>query len=152
MLYRLNVLISVQLGRVKSFTTFWYTLVYGALTLTKRIEKKLDSNYTRMLRAILNKSWRQHPTKQQLCGHLQPITKTIKVRQTRHAGHCWRSRDELIRAVLIRNVTLKTCQGQWTIGRGQGYPCWWCDVMMMISHDWSSSSCGRYPLCLIVSW
>ena len=27
------------------------------LTLTKRLEKKLDGNYTRMLRAILNKSW-----------------------------------------------------------------------------------------------
>ena len=32
-------------------------------TLTKRLEKKLDSNYTRMLRAILNKSWRPHPSK-----------------------------------------------------------------------------------------
>ena len=39
-------------------------LLYGCTTwtLTKRLEKKLDSNYTRMLRAILNKSWRQHPT------------------------------------------------------------------------------------------
>ena len=46
--------------------------------LIKRMEKKFDSNYTRMLRAILNKSWRQHPTKQQLYGHLPPITKTIK--------------------------------------------------------------------------
>ena len=62
--------------------------------------KKLDSNYTRMLRAILNKSWRSHPTKQQLYGHLHPITKTIQVRWTRHAGHCWRSRDELISNVL----------------------------------------------------
>ncbi len=30
-------------------------------TLTKRLKKRLDGNYTRMLRAILNKSWRQHP-------------------------------------------------------------------------------------------
>ena len=29
------------------------------------------------------------------------ITKTIKIRQTRHAGHCWRSRDELISDVLL---------------------------------------------------
>ena len=43
------------------------------------MEKKLDGNYTRMLRAILNKSWRQHTTKQQLYGHLPPITKTIKI-------------------------------------------------------------------------
>ena len=64
-----------------------------------------DGNYTRMLRAILNKSWRQHPTRHQLYGHLPPITKTIQVRRTRHAGHCWRSRDELIRDVLLWTPT-----------------------------------------------
>ena len=78
-------------------------MLYGCTTwtLTKRLEKKLDGNYTRMLRAILNKSWQQHPTRHQLYGHLPPITKTIQVRRTRHAGHCWRSRDELIRDVLL---------------------------------------------------
>ena len=54
-----------------------------------------------MLRAVLNKSWRQHPTRHQLYGHLPPITKTIQVRQTRHARHCWRSKDELISDVLL---------------------------------------------------
>ena len=78
-------------------------LLYGCTTwtLTKRMEKKLDGNYTRMLRAILNKSWRQHLTKQQL--YLPPVTKTIKIRWTRHAGHL-RSRDELVSDVL-----------QWTV-------------------------------------
>ena len=52
------------------------------------VSKKFDSNYTRMLRAISNKSRRQHPTKQQLYGHQPLITKTIKIRRTRHAGHC----------------------------------------------------------------
>ena len=104
--------------------------------LTKQLEKELDGNYTRMLRAILNKSWRQHPTRHQLYGHLPPITKTIQVRRTRHAGHCWRSRDELISDVLlwtptygrakagrpartyiqqpceVRDMALKTCQRQ----------------------------------------
>ena len=70
-------------------------------TLIKRLEKKLDGNYTRMLRAILNKSRRQHPTRHQLYGQLPPITKTIQVRRTRPAGHCWRSRDELISDVLL---------------------------------------------------
>ena len=70
-------------------------------TLTKRMEKKLDGNYSRMLRAILNKSWRQHPLKQQLYGHIPSITKTIKVRQTRHAKHCWRSRDEIVNNILL---------------------------------------------------
>ena len=54
-----------------------------------------------LLRAILNKSWQQHPTRHQLYGHLPPITKTIQVRRTRHAGHCWRSRYELIRDELL---------------------------------------------------
>ena len=118
-------------------------LLYGGTTwtLTKRMEKKLDGNYTRMLRAILNKSWRQHPTKHQLYGLLPPTTKTIKVRWTKHAGHCWRSRDELISDVLlwtpymaekkqgdqleptygssvrIQDVALRTCQKRWKIGR-----------------------------------
>ena len=118
-------------------------LLYGCTTwtLTKRMEKKLDGNYTRMLRAILNKSWWQHPTRHQLYGYLPPITKTIQVRRTRPAGHCWRSRDELISDVLlrtptwgrtkqddqhehnyssyvrIRDVALKTSQRRWTIRR-----------------------------------
>ena len=82
-------------------------LLYGCTTwtLAKRLEKKLDGNYTRMLRAILNKSWRQHPTRHQLYGHLPPITIMIQVRRTRHAGHCWGSRDELIRDVLLWTPT-----------------------------------------------
>ena len=82
-------------------------LLYGCTTWTqtKQQEKKLDGNYTRMLRAILNKSWRQHPTKHQLYSHLPPIMKTIQVRRTWHAEHCWRSRDELISDVLLWTLT-----------------------------------------------
>ena len=104
--------------------------------------EKLDGNYTRMLQAILNKSWQQHPTRHQLYGHLLPIAKTIQARRTRHAGHCWRSRDELISDVLlwtppnmakqkqddqlehtyssyvrIRDVALKTYKRRWMMGR-----------------------------------
>ena len=90
-------------------------LLYGCTTwtLTKRLEKKLDGNYTRMLWAILNKSWQQHPTRYQLYGHLPPIKKTIQVRQTRHAGHCWRSRDELMSDVLLWTPT----RGRAKVGR-----------------------------------
>ena len=133
-------------------------LLYGCSTwtLTKRLEKKLDGNYTRMLRAILNKSWWQYPTRHQLYGHLPPITKTIQVRQTRHAGHCWRSKDKLISDVLLWTLT----HGRAKAGRpartyiqqlcedtgcsledppegkvarkGQGYPCYQHDMMMMM--------------------
>ena len=76
-------------------------VIHCVWTLTKRLEKKLDGNYTRMLRAILYKSWQQHPIRHQLYGHLPPITKIIQARRTRHAGHCWRSKDELISEVLL---------------------------------------------------
>ena len=116
-------------------------LLYGCTTwtLTKRLKKKPDGNYTRMLQAILNKSWRQHPTRHQLYGHLPSITKTIQARRTRHAGHCWKRKDELISDVLlwtpaygqakagrpartyihvrVRDVVLKTSQRRWMIGR-----------------------------------
>ena len=56
-------------------------LLYGCTTwtLTKRLEKKIDGNYTRILRAILNKSWWQHPTRHQLYGHLPPSRKLSKL-------------------------------------------------------------------------
>ena len=55
-------------------------LLYGCTTwMLAKLEKRLDSNYTRMRWAILNRSWRQHPTKQQLYSHLLPITKTIQI-------------------------------------------------------------------------
>ena len=63
-------------------------------------QKTKNGNYTRMLRAILNKSWGQHPTKHQLYSHLPLITKTIQIRRTRHARHCCRSKDELISDIL----------------------------------------------------
>ena len=78
-------------------------LRYGSTTRTqtKRIKKKLDGNYTRIMWAILNKTWTQHLTKQLQYGHLPPITKSIQVRWTRSAGHCWRSKDELISDILL---------------------------------------------------
>ena len=90
-------------------------LRYGCTTWTqtKRIDKKQDNHYTRMLRAILNKSWRQHPTKEQVYDHLPPVTKTIEIRRTRHVGHCWISKHELISDVL----SLTSSQGRTKVGR-----------------------------------
>ena len=80
----------------------------------------------------IEKSWRQDPWKQQLYGHLPPITKTIKIRRTRHAGHCWRNRDDFISDVLLwtplngrakarrpaRTYIQQLCADTgWTIGR-----------------------------------
>ena len=146
-------------------------MLYGCITwmLIKRLEKKSDGYYTRMLGAILNKSWWQHPTRHQLYGHLPPIMKTIKVRRTRHAGHSWRSRDELISDILLWTPTYgrakagqpawtyiqqlcedtgcspEPCQRRWTIGRsgerGSGI-----SVLMAWHYDNDDLTCNRFSL------
>ncbi len=64
------------------------------------LRNKLDGDCTRMLRAVLNKSWKQLPTKQQLYGYLTSISKINQIRGTRHAGHYWRSKNEPISNIL----------------------------------------------------
>ena len=85
-------------------------------------------------------SWKQHPTKQQLYRNQLPISKSIQIRRTRHAGHCWRSKDGFLSNVLrynpsngrasvsrparfsnngsarTRDVVWKTCLKWWMIG------------------------------------
>ena len=58
-----------------------------------------------MLRAILNKPWKQHPMKEQQYGHLPPTSKTIQVRQTRQMGHCWGTKSRLISEILLWTPT-----------------------------------------------
>ena len=54
-----------------------------------------------MLSAVLNKSWKQHPTKNKLYDHLPPILQTIQERRTKHVRHCWRSKDLLVSDLLL---------------------------------------------------
>ena len=55
-------------------TTVW---IYLQNPDSKHMEKKLDENNTRMLWVILNKFWKQRPTKQHLYGHFLAILQTI---------------------------------------------------------------------------
>ena len=63
----------------------------------RQLHKNVASNIEQVLAAT--------PPRHQLYGHLPPITKTIQVRRNRHAGHYWRSRDELISDVLLWTPT-----------------------------------------------
>ena len=122
-------------------------------TLMTHLERKLDRNHMRMLHAVLNKSSKQHTTKQQLYGHLHPISQTI---QARHVGHCWGSKDELIIDVFLYTPTHELTSfgqtpkiyGRWLLFRGlaksndqQGWiereipeiPCSWYILMKMMN-------------------
>ena len=90
-------------------------MLYGssAWTLTKRLENKLNGTYTCMLRAILNIHLSTHPSKEHLYGNLVQKTSVINKRRTRFAGHCYRSKDEV-----VSNLTLWTPKhGKAKVGR-----------------------------------
>ena len=78
-------------------------LLYGSntWTLTKALTRKLDGTYTRLLRAAINVSWRQHLTNKELYGNLPKVTDTIKERRLRFSGHCWRSKEEVVHKLLL---------------------------------------------------
>ena len=59
--------------------------------------RKLHKNVESSIKQDLATTPHETPT----IRTLAPITKTIQVRRTRHAGHCWRSKDELISDVLL---------------------------------------------------
>ena len=110
-------------------------------TLTKRLEKKLDGNYTRILRAILNKSWQQHPQGTNYTTTCLPSRKLSKLDEPDTqdtAGEAGTSssvmcsyghphmadqkqddqlEDTYSSYVRIRDVPLKTRQKRWTIGK-----------------------------------
>ena len=71
-----------------------------SMDVNKTHGEKVDENYTRILRVVLNNP-NATSTKWLLYGYLSPISKTIQVRRTRHAGCCWRSMDKCISSVLL---------------------------------------------------
>ena len=63
----------------------------------RQLHKNVASNIEQILAATPHNAPTIRP--------LPPITKTIRVRRTTHAGHCWRSRDEFISDVLLWTPT-----------------------------------------------
>ena len=154
-------------------------MLYGCTTWTliKRMEKKLDGNYTRIQWAILNKSWRQQPKKQQLYGR-HPSRKLSKLNKqdmrdtagevgmnSRVTYSCGplhmdeqRLEDQLgpicNSSEAIQDVALKTCRERWTIEtdgeRGSGRS------LLAVRHDYdaaySSLICITYLLLQILNF
>ena len=65
----------------------------------KTYGEKLDSNYTRMLWAILNSPGGSTPKRSSCTATYHPSWKLSKLDEP--AGHYWRSRDELVSDVLL---------------------------------------------------
>lgn len=88
-------------------------LLYGAesWSLTCTLSKKLDGNYTRLLRTALNVSWKSHTTNKVLYGNLPRITTVIRKRRLTLAGHIMRH-DEVAAKVLLWTPDAKRRRGR----------------------------------------
>ena len=82
-------------------TAIWLHYMDANKTAGEEARRQLHKNATCNLEQVLAATPYKTPTVRPPA----PIMKTIQVRRTRHAGHCWRSRDELIRDVLLWTPT-----------------------------------------------
>ena len=82
-------------------TAIWLHYMDANKTAGEEARQQLHKNATCNLEQVLAATPHKTPTVRPPA----PITKTIQLRRTRHAGHCWRSRDELIRDVLLWTPT-----------------------------------------------
>ena len=89
-------------------------LLYGAetWTLNRKLTKKLDGCYTRMLRVVQSISWKDFVNNNTLYGDLPKVTDTLRVKRLRLAGHIWRG-NEVVKELLFWEPT----QGSRSRGR-----------------------------------
>ena len=79
--------------------------IYVNWNLIQALEKRINGNYTRMLRAILNRSCKDYPNNKDIYGNIPDICTSIRQQIFRFSGHCWRSKLELASDVIIWQPT-----------------------------------------------
>ena len=78
-------------------------LLYGSetWTLSRKLERRLDGTYTRLLMRAQNLSWKRHPSISQIYGKLPRVSTLVKSRRVQFAGHCFRADSEVISSLLL---------------------------------------------------
>ncbi len=90
--------------KVKTFKTLVEPiLLYGSetWTMTKTMLKSLDGCYTNLLKRVQNLDWRSHPSLLQIYNGLPRISNVLTSRMLAFAGHCFRSKHEVISDLLL---------------------------------------------------
>ena len=89
-------------------------LLYGSETWTlyKKMEKRLDGTYTRLLMKAQNLSWKHHPSLSQIYGNLPRVSSLIQSRRAQFAGHCLRAENEVISSLLLWNPVSNQPRGR----------------------------------------
>ena len=92
------------MSRLKIFrATIEPILLYSSetWTLSRKLEKRLDGTYTRLLRRAQNLSWKSHPSISQIYNKLPRVSSLVKYRRVQLAGHCFRADAEVISSLLL---------------------------------------------------
>ena len=89
-------------------------LLYGSetWTLSKKLEKRLDGTYTRLLMRVQNISWKTHPTKAMIYKNIPPISRLVQARRVLFAGHCYRAEHEIIPNLLLWKPNSRNKRGR----------------------------------------
>ena len=89
-------------------------LLYGSetWTLSRKLEKRLDGTYTRLLMRVQNLSWKRHPTRREIYGTIPPVSAIVKARRVQFAGHCLRAENETISSLLLWQPKSQTPRGR----------------------------------------
>ena len=157
--FRINIYNSIKYLIICLYTVKWFQVLrphtnhhhHHHVVLVARISLIL-SRHSSLSFIALDRSSGQHP-----------VSSHIQVRRTRHAGHCWRSKDELECMFVLVVLFLAR--------EGQGYPRWRRDMMMMyvragrpvfarpcvgsitVHHMSSSLLLQQWPACLVrLTW
>ena len=76
------------------------------------MEIKINGLYTKLIRRVLNVSWRDHVSNKELYGDLPLLSSTIRQRRMRFTGHCARAENQPVTDLLFWSPPQgRKCQG-----------------------------------------
>ena len=89
-------------------------LLYGSetWTLSRKLEKRLDGTYTRLLMRAQNLSWKRHPSVSEIYGSLPHVSALVQSRRVQFAGHCYRAKTEVISSLLLWKPSSDNARGK----------------------------------------
>ena len=89
-------------------------LLYGSetWTLSRKLEKRLDGTYTRLLMRAQNISWGRHASVSDIYGNLLRVSALVRSRRVQFAGHCFRAKSETISSLLLWKSSSDKARGR----------------------------------------
>ena len=130
--------------------------IYMCVYVCVNRSTNLIGNDSRTLHGVLNKSSKQHPTKQQLYSYQTPISQTLQVRRATYAAYCRWSMYLLHGQDLTQGQFLNGVQQFWI----QSFPCptlvaiqrLKSQAALLFTHSWREIWMHTFPKSISAMW